>query len=197
MANLNDKSCSSGWSRCWRKRDKLNTGTTQPFSHDSVHKKRYVDCWRRKELCFTFGSLLNETIFTATRAERLQNGKHWVLRLSLGHEDLFDSDHTLSVHSNNAWDCKMFIWLWNTSTQRIFLVHVDTLHPCARHLHGSRCCRTTCLHIRALIHVSQRVLLCVVSLRFDFLFSFHVSLFILFISSILVIILHVVGNAEY
>ena len=37
-----------------------------------------------------------------------------------------------------------------------FLAHLHTYHPCSHTPHGSRC-RTTCLHERALIHMSSRV----------------------------------------
>ena len=41
--------------------------------------------------------------FSATRAERLQNAKHWVLRLNAdGPKNLFGSDQNLSMHKNSA-----------------------------------------------------------------------------------------------
>ena len=49
--------------------------------------------------------------FTATKAERLQNAKHWTLRLNAdGLKSLFDSDQNLSLHQNNALKCKMLTW---------------------------------------------------------------------------------------
>ena len=41
--------------------------------------------------------------FSATRAELLQNAKHWILRLNAdGPKNLFDSDKNLPMHQNNA-----------------------------------------------------------------------------------------------
>ena len=63
--------------------------------------------------------------FTATRAERLQNAKHFVLRLNAGGPKcLFDSDQNLSMHWNKAWKCKMLTWrkrnnLWDRHVQNI------------------------------------------------------------------------------
>ena len=98
----------------------------------------------------------------------------------------------IAIHCN-----RRDVWTERPLTSRIFLVHVHTLHPCSHAPHGSRC-RTTCLHKRALIHMSSRVWLCVVSPPIDlFLFSECLLLSILFISSILVIILHVVETDDY
>ena len=48
---------------------------------------------------------------TATRAERLQNAKHWILRLNAdGLKSLFDSDQNLPLHQYNALKSKMLAW---------------------------------------------------------------------------------------
>ena len=96
----------------------------------------------------------------------------------------------VAIHCN-----RRAVWTEHPHTS-YFLAHLHTFHPHAPH--GSRC-RTTCLHKRALIHMSPRVWSRVVSPCFDPFLSFECLYFlsILFISSILVIILHVVETAEY
>ena len=49
--------------------------------------------------------------FSGTRAERLQNSKHWILRLNAdGTQCLFDSDQNLPMDENNALKCKTLTW---------------------------------------------------------------------------------------
>ena len=84
--NLNDKSCSRQ-RRCLRKQDSQNTGTIQRFSHDGLQKKRYRSSLAEhkigeKEIMLYDRIALERHDYTATRAERLQNASHWVLRLN-------------------------------------------------------------------------------------------------------------------
>ena len=49
--------------------------------------------------------------YTVTKAERLQNAKHWILRLNAdGPQKPLDSDQNLPLHQNNASKCKMLTW---------------------------------------------------------------------------------------
>ena len=49
--------------------------------------------------------------FSATRAERLQNAKHWIPRLNAdGPQSLFDNDQNLPLHLNNALKCMTLVW---------------------------------------------------------------------------------------
>ena len=64
-------------------------------------------------------------------------------------------------------------WVWTEHPHTAyFLAQLDTFHPRSHAPHGSRCC-TTCLHGRALIHMSPRVWSCVVSPCFDLVLSFE------------------------
>ena len=56
-----------------------------------------------KEIMLYDSIALERHDYTATRAGRLQNAKHWVLRLNAdGPRNLFDSDKNLPMNRNNA-----------------------------------------------------------------------------------------------
>ena len=86
-----DRSCFSRRRRCSRKQDSHSTGAIRRFSQDGMHKKDTEIHWQctmlaKKKSCFSIASLFKDD-FSATRAERLQNAKHWVLRLNAdGHQ---------------------------------------------------------------------------------------------------------------
>ena len=69
-----------------KKRDKSNAETIRRYFQGGTNKKDTEGQWRstilaNKKTCFSIVSLLKDDI-AATRAGRLQNAKHWALRLN-------------------------------------------------------------------------------------------------------------------
>ena len=75
-----------GQNRCSRKQDKVNMGAIRRFSQDGMHKKNTEGHWWStilvKRKSYFRSHRLERNDNTATRGERLQNAKHWILRLN-------------------------------------------------------------------------------------------------------------------
>ena len=79
--HLKDKWCFSRRRRCLRKQDKRNMGTNRRFSWDCIHKKNTENRWQSTMLA-NIRIALERHDYTVTWAERLENAKHWTLRLN-------------------------------------------------------------------------------------------------------------------
>ena len=86
MANLRDKLCSSRRKTCKDKQRIRRTEIIRQFSQDGKQMKNTENRWDflvsdRKKSCFTTKLLVRHD-FSATKAERTKNSKHWVISMN-------------------------------------------------------------------------------------------------------------------
>ena len=81
---LKDKECASKRNRCSKRHVRKSTETTKQYVHDGKPAKStgLLIGWKEKDTMLYDRIALEKQIHVATRAENIQNSKHWILTLN-------------------------------------------------------------------------------------------------------------------
>ena len=88
MDFLKDKRCITRRDRCLKRPDRESTEATQRYLRDGTPAKTYrtslsLTGWKEKDMMLHDRIALEKHFYVATRAERIENSKHWPLNQQL------------------------------------------------------------------------------------------------------------------